>query len=210
MSQYTYPEDEFDVQSDDGPVPVGVHRAPVPTWRGWLPLLVVIVVVPLLAWGAVALLGSRSSPPSAATGSAETEAARQTATSEESEPAADETEAPAETQAPAAPAPAATTEPPASADLTTGVTVHNGTSTNGLAARTSDRLSNAGYTAVTVSPGSYEQEEPSETTVFYSAPEHAATARAVAEALGITRVVEDSTMAVSNPIVLVLRPDFVG
>nr|WP_306468526.1 LytR C-terminal domain-containing protein [Actinomyces sp. 186855] len=167
-----------------------------------MPLLLVIVVVPLLAWGAVALLGSRSAlPGGAVTGPTQTETAQDTA--------ATEAPAVAETEAPAEPEPAEPTEEPATADLTTGVTVHNGTVTNGLAARTSDRLSNAGYTAVTVSPGSYEEAEPELTTVYYSAPEHAATARAVAEALGITNVVEDPQMAVSNPIVLVLRDDFV-
>ena len=29
VSNYDYPEDEFDVGEDDGPVPVGVHRAQV-------------------------------------------------------------------------------------------------------------------------------------------------------------------------------------
>ena len=39
MSRYEYPEDEFDAADDEGPVPVGVHRAPVPGWRSWVPLL---------------------------------------------------------------------------------------------------------------------------------------------------------------------------
>jgi len=57
MSRYEYPEDEFDAADDEGPVPVGVHRAPVPGWRSWVPLLAVLIIVPLLAWGAVQLLG---------------------------------------------------------------------------------------------------------------------------------------------------------
>ena len=64
VSQYPYPPDEFDASSDDGPAPIGVHRAPVPAWRAWLPLLAILVIVPLLAWGAVALLGSRAGDPS--------------------------------------------------------------------------------------------------------------------------------------------------
>ena len=51
VSNYDYPEDEFDVGEDDGPVPVGVHRAQVPRWRSWVPLLAIIVIVPALAWG---------------------------------------------------------------------------------------------------------------------------------------------------------------
>ena len=55
VSNYDYPEDEFDVGDDDGPVPVGVHRAQVPRWRSWVPLLAIIIIVPALAWGAVTL-----------------------------------------------------------------------------------------------------------------------------------------------------------
>ena len=55
VSNYDYPEDEFDVGEDDGPVPVGVHRAQVPRWRSWVPLLAIIIIVPALAWGAVTL-----------------------------------------------------------------------------------------------------------------------------------------------------------
>ena len=55
VSNYDYPEDEFDVGEDDGPVPVGVHRAQVPRWRSWVPLLAIIVIGPALAWGAVTL-----------------------------------------------------------------------------------------------------------------------------------------------------------
>ena len=55
VSNYDYPEDEFDVGEDEGPVPVGVHRAQVPRWRSWVPLLAIIIIVPALAWGAVTL-----------------------------------------------------------------------------------------------------------------------------------------------------------
>ena len=55
VSNYDYPEDEFDVGEDDGPVPVGVHRAQVPRWRSWVPLLAILIIVPALAWGAVTL-----------------------------------------------------------------------------------------------------------------------------------------------------------
>ena len=74
MSNYSYPQDEFDVAEDER-VPVGVHRASVPAWRSWLPLLIILVVVPALAWGAVKLLGTADSKStSASTASAKTEA----------------------------------------------------------------------------------------------------------------------------------------
>lgn len=201
MRQYDYPEDEFDAIDDDGPVPVGAHRAEVPAWRSWMPLLLVILIVPLLAWGAVALLGKTRTPatsvppPPAPPATAEPSAA----------PGGDGegtegTAAPEETEAPETPA--------GSADLTAGVTVHNGTMTNGLAGRTGGKLQNAGFTAVVVSQGNYQAAEPQVSTVFYSSPDYEATARAVAGALGITEIVESPADAESNPIVVVLRDDY--
>ena len=72
MSDYQFPDDEFDAADADGPAPVGVHRAQVPAWRSWIPLLVVLIVVPLVAWGAVALLkhGAAQSSGGSASGSA--------------------------------------------------------------------------------------------------------------------------------------------
>ena len=49
-----YPKDEFDDIQDGGPV--GVHRKPSSRWRPVLPFLVVLVVVPLLAWGVASLI----------------------------------------------------------------------------------------------------------------------------------------------------------
>ena len=50
VSDYQYPDDEFDAADAEGPVPVGVHRAQVPAWRSWIPLLAVLIIVPLVAW----------------------------------------------------------------------------------------------------------------------------------------------------------------
>ena len=49
-----YPKDEFDDIQDGGPV--GVHRKPSSRWRPVLPFLIVLVVVPLLAWGVASLI----------------------------------------------------------------------------------------------------------------------------------------------------------
>lgn len=49
-----YPKDEFDDIPDGGPI--GVHRKPSSPWRPVLPFLVVLVVVPLLAWGVASLI----------------------------------------------------------------------------------------------------------------------------------------------------------
>lgn len=204
MSPYDYPEDEFDVAEDGAPTPVGVHRAQVPVWRSWLPLLLVLVLAPLLAWGAVSLLGRVSS-------SGTEDGAQAAATTAGDQAAGGATgQAPADPAAPesgAEPTEVATT-PAAQADLTTGVTVLNGTSTTGLASRTGDRLTNAGFTTVSIPSGVYSETDPDLTTVYYASPEDLGTAQAAASTLGITNVVESAAAAQSNPIVVILRSDY--
>lgn len=198
MSPYEYPEDEFDVGEDGGPAPVGVHRAPVPAWRGWLPLLVVLVLAPLLAWGAVSLLGRTSSSSTDAATSQSTATAAQESTAQST---ATSTEA-----AGAAPTTEASTA--AAADLTTGVTVLNGTSTTGLATRTGERLQTAGFTAVSIPSGAYSLASPTTTTIYYASADNLPAAQAAGTTLGITNLVESAAEAESNPIVIVLRSDF--
>ena len=205
MSRYEYPEDEFDAADDEGPVPVGVHRAPVPGWRSWVPLLAVLIIVPLLAWGAVQLLGHRGTRPAA-----ESTAAAPASGGGAGAPASG-SGAPTTEQAPTGQAPTNGAEPtaaPTNADLTTGVTIHNGAGVNGLGARTGDRLRNVGYTNVEVQQGTYDNASPTTTTIFYADSGTEATARAVGQALGITNIVESAAEAQSNPIVIVLRTDF--
>ncbi|MSS83368.1 LytR family transcriptional regulator [Actinomycetaceae bacterium WB03_NA08] len=57
-----YPTDEFDNPPSDGPV--GVHRKPASPWRPVIPFLVILLVVPLLAWGFSEFLmwGSKDKP----------------------------------------------------------------------------------------------------------------------------------------------------
>lgn len=205
MSRYEYPEDEFDAADDEGPVPVGVHRAPVPGWRSWVPLLAVLIIVPLLAWGAVQLLGHHGSRPAAGSTTAAPAPGGGTGAP------TPEGGAPATEQAPTAQAPtdeAESTATPTNADLTTGVTIHNGSEVNGLGARTGDRLRNVGYTNVEVQQGTYDNASPTTTTIFYADSDTEPTARAVGQALGITNIVESAAEAQSNPIVIVLRTDF--
>ena len=207
MSRYEYPEDEFDAADDEGPVPVGVHRAPVPGWRSWVPLLAVLIIVPLLAWGAVQLLGRHGARPAAEA----TAAAPASGGGGGSGAPASGGQAPATGQPPATATPtndARPTSAPTNADLTTGVTIHNGAGVNGLGARTGDRLRNVGYTNVEVQQGTYDNASPTTTTIFYADSDTEPTARAVGQALGITNIVESAAEAQSNPIVIVLRTDF--
>ena len=207
MSRYEYPEDEFDAADDEGPVPVGVHRAPVPGWRSWVPLLAVLIIVPLLAWGAVRLLGHHGARPAAGS----TTAAPASGGGGGSGAPASGGQTPATGQPPATGTPTNGAEPTAAstnADLTTGVTIHNGAGVNGLGARTGDRLRNAGYTNVEVQQGTYDNASPTTTTIFYADSDSESTARSVGQALGITNIVESAAEAQSNPIVIILRSDF--
>ncbi|SPT53638.1 Uncharacterised protein [Actinomyces bovis] len=203
MSPYSYSPDEFDAETD-GISPVGVHRAQLPAWRSWLPLLLVIVIAPLLAWGAVAMLGSSAGSP-------------------ESKPTAKATAAPQAEQPGVSPTAsvgnvvpetgsagggATASGAPSSTDFTLGVTVHNGTTVSGLAGRTGDRLRNAGYTSVTVSQGIYSGNDPATSTVFYGDDKHQPTARALADTLKIKNVQKSTEATGSNPLVVVLRADF--
>lgn len=204
--EYEYPADEFD-EPNDSVLPAGVHRRPLPAWRNWLPLLLIVVIVPALAWGALALFkvaGGTSS--SVATSIATKMASNKTtakAKATTSPSAAPKSNATVITTQ--APAPTPTPTPTQSIDYTVGITVHNGTDTAGLAGRAGSSLEGAGFTSVTVSPGVYSQETPTESTVYYASEDKEAVAKAVAKELGISNVELSAEQASSNPIVVVLR-----
>ena len=207
VSNYDYPEDEFDVGEDDGPVPVGVHRAQVPRWRSWVPLLAVIIVVPALAWGAVTLfLNNSGGGSSGAAPTSQPAQSKQTGENQASGTKSAEASQPAESSA--APSASASASTPGNVDFTTGVTVANGTTTSGLAKGASDKLTNAGFAAVSVTPGIYESEEPDKSTVYFASPENRPAAEEIGKKLGISNVVESAENAQSNPIVVILRDDY--
>ncbi|OLL15152.1 hypothetical protein BKH32_04560 [Actinomyces oris] len=207
MSNYDYPEDEFDVGDDDGPVPVGVHRAQVPRWRSWAPLLAIIIIVPALAWGAVTLFlnGSGGSKSSDAVSSSSSQPAQSGQAGDNKN-----TDKNAENNAGAASAkPSASASPSGNVDFTTRVTVSNGTNTDGLAKGASEKLTNGGFTAVEVIPGIYESAEPAQSTVYFSSPEARPAAEEIGKRLGISNVVEgtaDNTQGA--PIAVILRDDY--
>lgn len=96
----------------------------------------------------------------------------------------------------------ASSSPSASVDKSTRVAVLNATSTHGLAARRAATLRSDGWTvgAVTNAPS-----RSSTSAVHYRSASDRASARAVARALGISRVTRDS--AFSAPITVVLGAD---
>ena len=208
VSNYDYPEDEFDVGDDDGPVPVGVHRAQVPRWRSWVPLLAIIVIVPALAWGAVTLFlnGSGGSGSSDAVSSSQPAQGGQAGGNKNADKNADS----ANNKAGAASAkPSASASPSGNVDFTARVTVANGTNTDGLAKGASEKLTNGGFTAVEVIPGIYENAEPAKSTVYFSSPEARTAAEEIGKRLGISNVVEGTAENTQDaPIAVILRDDY--
>ena len=207
VSNYDYPEDEFDVGDDDGPVPVGVHRAQVPRWRSWVPLLAIIIIVPALAWGAVTLFlnGSGGSGSSDAVSSSQPAQGGQAGGNKNADSKGDK----GDKGGAASAKPSASASASGNVDFNTGVSVANGTNTDGLAKGASEKLTNGGFTAVEVIPGIYENAEPAKSTVYFSSPEARTAAEEIGKRLGISNVVEgtaDNTQGA--PIAVILRDDY--
>ena len=208
VSNYDYPEDEFDVGDDDGPVPVGVHRAQVPRWRSWVPLLAIIIIVPALAWGAVTLIinGKRIWE----TFSGSSDAVSSTQPAQGGQAGGNKNAGNADNKAGAATAkPSASASASGNVDFTTRVTVSNGTNTEGLAKGASEKLTNGGFTAVEVIPGIYEGEEPAKSTIYFSTPEARSAAEEIGKRLGVSNVTEGTEENTQGaPIAVILRDDY--
>nr|WP_237728356.1 LytR C-terminal domain-containing protein [Cellulomonas sp. APG4] len=127
----------------------------------------------------------------------------------EEDPAAEEPTAEGTEGATEEPEPEVTEEaPPPEPDLALPVEVFNATNRSGLAGRAGDTLEGAGFTSVTT--GNWDQADPAASVVRYPPDETgvtAATAQAVADALGIAAVEES---AEATGIVVVLMDDFAG
>ena len=204
VSNYDYPEDEFDVGDDDGPVPVGVHRAQVPRWRSWVPLLAIIIIVPALAWGAVTLFLNSSG------GSGSSDAVSSSQPAQGGQAGGNKNADSANNKAGAASAkPSASASASGNVDFTTRVTVSNGTNTEGLAKGASEKLTNGGFTAVEVIPGIYEGEEPAKSTIYFSTPEARSAAEEIGKRLGVSNVTEGTEENTQGaPIAVILRDDY--
>ncbi|NMR20305.1 LytR C-terminal domain-containing protein [Cellulomonas fimi] len=195
---YPYAPDEFDLV-EPGSGPRGVHRAPRSGWSKAWPFLLVLVVVPVLAYGAVSSwLELRAADPPA-TASTESSAPAQTPAETPAESAApEETTAP-----PPPPPPVETPEPEPEPDLGTAVVVYNSTSRSGLAASAAGVLEDAGWEAV--SAANYTGGTLPSSTVRYGSSELEVTARAAAAELGIDTVELDGDV---DGIEVVLENDY--
>lgn len=195
-ADYPYPEDEFDAISPDAPT--GVHRAPRSAWSRWWPFVVVLLVVPVLAYGTVTYLSRTGGTPvgGAPQGQQEPppEAPADGGTAED--PTVGEGEQP----------PPEPTTPAAEPVLSTPVSVLNGARVSGLASRVADELEAAGFTSV--SPDNANGDLPDESTVFITSEDLRATADLVATTVGVpTIVVSPPDAGGGVTVVLVTDPD---
>ena len=210
VSNYDYPEDEFDVGDDDGPVPVGVHRAQVPRWRSWVPLLAIIIIVPALAWGAVTLIINGKRIWETFSGSSDAVSSTQPAQGGQAAGKKDEGKKDeGKKDAAASAKPSASASASGNVDFNTKVMVSNGTYTGGLAKGASEKLTNGGFTAVEVIAGVYENAEPTTSTVYFSSPEARPAAEEAGKRLGISNVVEGTAENTQGaPVAVILRDDY--
>jgi hypothetical protein len=191
---YRYPPDEFDAPPDPD-APRGVHRAPRSAWSRWWPFLAIIVVVPLVAWGAVTVLAQGGHLPDLGAGGSQTQDAG-------TGPTDAATTQPTGTATATTPAATPTTHAAQQAVLTTPVSVLNGSKINGLAGQVASKLTAAGFTNVTT--GNTTAATPVASTVFYGSDALKATAELVGQTIHVSNVVMSPTDA-PNGIVVVLR-----
>ncbi|MDO5721839.1 MAG: LytR C-terminal domain-containing protein [Actinomycetaceae bacterium] len=200
MSTHEYPEDEFDEAGKDAPA--GVHRQPQSQWKAVLPFLVVLVVAPLLAWGAATFYTSQR-------GTVEPAVKETPVATSESETAT--TDAGASTAAPtSAPTQAATQDATATPTAETDraadkIEVLNGTGTSGLAAEVAERIKTLGYE--NVDANNAEGWASNESAVYYHAGKEKA-AEEIAQLLSIDMRQENSEVVGDKAVIVLLRPDF--
>jgi hypothetical protein len=192
-AEYSYPEDEFDVPSNPD-VPRGVHRAPRSAWSRWWKGLVVLALLPVLAWTLVNLAARDGNLPTFPGTSSSPEAQEDTPAdpATEGETPATETEAPVEE--PAAPTPV----------MGTPIVVLNAASIGGLAATQAEKLTGAGFTAVVTGNA---QPTVDDSTVYYTSEDLRPTADLVAQTLGLTEVALDASGEPGISVLLVSDPD---
>ncbi|MDR1185930.1 MAG: LytR C-terminal domain-containing protein [Bifidobacteriaceae bacterium] len=198
-SAYPYPPDEFD-QVDINSRPKEVHAARRGAWSRVWPFLLVIVLVPSVAFLAVHFLadrdpGSSSSPPPSITPSVDP-----TPDTPSEPPVTDPTP---DTPPPVSEEP----EPPPSAEVPVAdkaakVTVYNDGQTSGAAATAADALKTGGYAnadkAFPPNPSN-----PQASTVYYSTDAQRVTADDVAAVLSITNVELNPQVAGGDIVVVV-------
>ena len=184
---YPFPADEFDAPADPA-APRGVHRAPRSAWSRWWPFLLVIVLVPVIAWGAVTLMANHGGLPNLAMPGS-TEAASDSPSASSSAPAAASTGSSAAASSPAASTPASSG---ATVDKTVPVKVLNASGVAGAAAKAAAKLTSAGFTSVTAGNATTSTKQ---SVVYYATAAQQPTAALAASTLGITTVTQSAAQA---------------
>jgi hypothetical protein len=199
-----YPKDEFDRAGED--MPVGMHRPQPSRWRSVLPFLVILVVVPLLGWGASHLLTSQGLGGAQSDTSAPTSQPAQSSQSSggqsSSEASPSGTPEPSESATPEETTPTPTPTPTQSVDYNVVISVLNGTTVQGYAAEAAAQLNNAGFPGTSAAnAGDWASQS---SVVYYSDPDLEATANEVARVLGVGAVstADDADLGGADIIVL--------
>ncbi|MDO5719775.1 MAG: LytR C-terminal domain-containing protein [Actinomycetaceae bacterium] len=200
MSSNQYPEDEFDETGRE--FPVGVHRKKPSQWKSVLPFLLVLIIVPILAW-AMAYVFTHRGDDDATPEAAPSATATPTASEEEAEPSEEPAEEPSEE--PAEEPSEEPSEEPAEVNYDAPITVLNGTNTNGLAGSVSQKLQDNGFTSVEAGNATGWR---TEQTVVYYKPGKEADAQEVSRILNIDLRMENSSDLGEKDMIIVLKGDF--
>ena len=212
MANESYAPDEF----DNPPAgPVGVHRGPKSLWSRMVPYVVVLVVAAVCGLAVWTLTSgflengklpwqsdssSVSSSSTSATVESPSAAASSSSASSDAASGAAETSSPSATESSSGASASASSSPVV--NKSAKITVINGTSRNGYAAKNVTTLANAGYTNASAANPQNRSTLPDESTVWYQNETDKATAEDVASKLGIDNVAQSS--GISTPIVAVL------
>ncbi len=182
----------------------GAHRARTNPLVAALPLLAVVVVVAAVIGVAYALFLKPGGDTAATDPLTTSSPGPTTAPSGSGSAQPSASASPGAGQSSSAPAttPAA---PAATVNKNSAITVYNGTNITGLAKRASNALSAAGYRNADFTTSKWGASV-SETTVFYSKQSQAATAAAVAKALGDVKVAT-TTRSLDGGLAVVTGPD---
>lgn len=193
-----YPRDEFDLAGED--MPVGMHR-PVPSrWKAVMPFLAILVIVPLLAWGASSYLTHRDASNNN-TNPTPAQSANQAQSADSQPMSTDQNQSAEEPQPQPSPAEQPQSTPPEPiVDHNVKISVLNGTNQAGLAAARVSDLANAGFLGATAANANGWASEI--TVIYYEDPNLEATAKAIGQTLGIDNV--RTTTGLGDPDVVVL------
>lgn len=186
MSKEAYEPDEFDEIAAD--FPSGAHRRPVKGWHSWLPVLVILILGPTLAWGVFMLVDKSADSNKTTAEQANITSSKQASDQKQS----DRSEQGGNSDQVASDKKETGTDPakqnneqpavqPANKEL--AVKVFNTTKVKGAAAKFKDQLTAQGFKKVEADNGSMKNLDGN--TVFYKDEQNKATALEVARTLGI-------------------------